>query len=45
MNETFIAGMTKYKRFNMKEKIIQKGKAYNWDIAAKEYWKIYRSLY
>ncbi len=45
MNETFIAGMTKYKRFNMKEKIIQKGKEYNWDIAAKEYWKIYRSLY
>jgi glycosyltransferase involved in cell wall biosynthesis len=45
MNETFIAGMTKYKRFDMQEKIIEKGKAYNWDIAAQEYWKIYRSLF
>jgi glycosyltransferase involved in cell wall biosynthesis len=45
MNETFIAGMTKYKRLNMQEKIIQKGKEYNWDLAAQEYWKIYRSLY
>ena len=44
MTETFIAGMTKYKRFNMKEEIIQKGKAYSWDMAAREYWKIYRSL-
>lgn len=45
MNETFITGMTKYKRFNMQDKIIEKGKEYNWDWAAKEYWKIYRSLY
>jgi glycosyltransferase involved in cell wall biosynthesis len=45
MTETFVAGMTKYRRLNMKEKIIEKGKAYNWDIAAQEYWKIYRSLF
>jgi glycosyltransferase involved in cell wall biosynthesis len=45
MNETFTAGMTKYKRFNMKEKIIQKGKEYDWNLAAQEYWKIYRSLF
>ena len=45
MTETFNAGMTKYKHLNMKEKIIEKGKAYNWDIAAQEYWKIYRSLF
>ncbi|MBK8608940.1 MAG: glycosyltransferase family 4 protein [Chitinophagaceae bacterium] len=45
MRETFVAGMTKYKRFNMQDKIIHKGKEYCWDIAAKEYCKIYRSLY
>ncbi len=45
MNETFVAGMTKYKRLNMQDKIIEKGKEYCWDITAQEYWKIYRSLY
>lgn len=45
MNETFVAGMKRYTLFKMQEKIIQKGKDYNWDIAAQEYWKIYRSLY
>jgi len=45
MNETFVAGMKRYKLFNMKEDIIKKGKEYCWDNAAQEYWKIYRSLY
>lgn len=45
MNETFVAGMTKYKMFNMQDEIIKKGKEYCWDNAAQEYWKIYRSLY
>ncbi len=45
MNETFTAGMKRYKLFNMKEDIIKKGKAYCWDHAAREYWKIYRSLF
>jgi glycosyltransferase involved in cell wall biosynthesis len=45
MNETFATGMKRYKLLNMQERIIQKGKEYNWDIAAQEYWKIYRSLY
>ncbi|MBK7375060.1 MAG: glycosyltransferase family 4 protein [Ferruginibacter sp.] len=45
MKETFVAGMKRYKRFNMKEDIIKKGKEYCWDHAAQEYWKIYRSLY
>jgi glycosyltransferase involved in cell wall biosynthesis len=45
MKETFVAGMIQYKRFNMQEDIIKKGKEYCWDKAAKEYWKIYRSLY
>lgn len=45
MNETFIAGMKKYKLYNMQEDIIKKGKAYCWDNAALEYWKVYRSLY
>ncbi len=45
MKETFVAGMKQYKLFNMQQQIIDKGKAYNWDIAAQEYWKIYRSLY
>ncbi|MBL0182604.1 MAG: glycosyltransferase family 4 protein [Chitinophagaceae bacterium] len=45
MNETFVAGMKRYKLFNMKDDIIKKGKEYCWDNAAQEYWKIYRSLY
>lgn len=45
MKETFVTGMKQYKLFKMQEKIIQKGKEYNWDIAAQEYWKIYRSLF
>lgn len=45
MQQTFTTGMKLYKLFNMQDKIIQKGKAYNWDIAAQEYWKIYRSLF
>lgn len=45
MKETFVAGMTKYKRFNMQDEIIKKGKEYCWDNAAQEYWNIYRSLY
>lgn len=45
MKETFVAGMKQYKLFNMHQQIINKGKAYCWDIAAQEYWKIYRSLY
>lgn len=44
MQQTFTTGMKLYKLFNMQDKIIEKGKAYNWDIAAQEYWKIYRSL-
>lgn len=45
MNETFIAGMKQYTRFNMQVDIIKKGKEYCWDNAAQEYCKIYRSLY
>jgi glycosyltransferase involved in cell wall biosynthesis len=45
MTETFTAGMIRYKRLNMKKQIIEKGKAYSWDLAAAEYWKIYRSLF
>jgi glycosyltransferase involved in cell wall biosynthesis len=45
MQETFTAGMKKYKRFNMQEEIIRKGKEFCWDNAAQEYLKIYRSLY
>jgi glycosyltransferase involved in cell wall biosynthesis len=45
MQQTFVAGMKQYKVFNMQDKIIQKGKEYDWDIAAEEYWKIYRSLF
>ena len=45
MRDTFVAGMTKYKRYNMQDKIIEKGKEYCWDNAAQEYWNIYRSLY
>ncbi|MBK8520772.1 MAG: glycosyltransferase family 1 protein [Ferruginibacter sp.] len=45
MKETFVAGMKQYKLFNMQQEIVNKGKEYNWNIAAQEYWKIYRSLY
>lgn len=45
MKETFVTGMKQYKLFNMQQEIINKGKAYCWDIAAQEYWKIYRSLF
>jgi glycosyltransferase involved in cell wall biosynthesis len=45
MNETFATGMKTYKLFKMQDKIMEKGREYNWDIAAREYWKIYRSLY
>lgn len=45
MQQTFVTGMKQYKVFNMQDKIIQKGKEYSWDIAAQEYWKIYRSLF
>lgn len=45
MQETFFSGMKQYKRFNMQEDIIKKGKEYCWEYAAIEYWKIYRSLY
>ena len=45
MTETFMTGMKRYRSFNMKDDIIRKGKEYCWDNAAREYWKIYRSLY
>ena len=45
MQETFVAGMKQYKHFNMMDEIKKKGKEFCWDNAAKEYWKIYRSLY
>lgn len=45
MKETFATGMKQYMRLNMQEEIIKKGKAYCWDHAAQEYWKIYRSLF
>lgn len=45
MQQIFVKGMKEYRMFNMQDKIIQKGKEYNWDIAAQEYWKIYRSLF
>ena len=45
MKETFATGMKQYLSYNMQDKIIKKGKEYDWDIAAKEYWNIYRSLY
>ena len=45
MNETFVAGMKQYTRFNMQDDIIKKGKEYCWDIAAQQYWNVYRSLY
>ncbi|MEP7239048.1 MAG: glycosyltransferase family 1 protein [Ferruginibacter sp.] len=44
MKETFVAGMKQYKRFDMKNDIMKKGKEYCWDMAAREYWNIYRSL-
>lgn len=45
MNETFAIGMKQFVKLNMQEKIIKKGKEYDWDIAAREYWKIYQSLF
>lgn len=45
MQETFTDGMKQYKKFNMQHDIIQKGKEFCWDRAAKEYWKVYRSFY
>lgn len=45
MTETFTEGMKRYQSFNMKNEVIKKGKEYCWDNAAREYWKIYRSLY
>lgn len=45
MQETFISGMKSYIKFNMQNDIIIKGKEFCWDIAAKEYLKIYRLLY
>ncbi len=45
MNETFKTGMKQYVAYKMQDEIIKKGKEYCWDAAAKEYWKIYRSLY
>jgi glycosyltransferase involved in cell wall biosynthesis len=45
MKETFATGMKQYTRFKMQDEIIKKGKEYSWDIAAQEYWNIYRSLY
>ncbi len=45
MKETFSTGMKQYALFKMQDEIIKKGKEYCWNIAAKEYWKVYRSLY
>lgn len=45
MQERFITGMKQYVRLNMQQEIINKGKSYCWDLAAREYWKVYRSLY
>lgn len=45
MQETFHSGMKQYVKLNMQHEIRQKGKMFSWDIAAEEYWKIYRSLY
>ena len=45
MQETFAKGMKQYVKFNMQNDIREKGKEFSWDIAAEEYWKVYRSLY
>lgn len=45
MTERFATGMKQYTMFRMEDKIIEKGKEYSWNAAAKEYWNIYRSLY
>jgi glycosyltransferase involved in cell wall biosynthesis len=45
MQQTFERGMEEYYQSNMQEMIINKGKEFCWDYAAKEYCSIYRSLY
>jgi glycosyltransferase involved in cell wall biosynthesis len=45
MTSIFEEGMIQYHKFNMQDNIIEKGKQFCWNNAAKEYWDIYRSLY
>ncbi|MBP6431233.1 MAG: glycosyltransferase family 4 protein [Ferruginibacter sp.] len=45
MTATFEEGMKQYYKFNMRHDIMEKGKQFCWNNAAKEYWNVYRSLY
>jgi glycosyltransferase involved in cell wall biosynthesis len=45
MTATFEEGMKQYYKFNMQHDIMEKGKQFCWNNAAKEYWNVYRSLY
>lgn len=45
MEKVFYNGMKEYNRNGLREKIIERGRNFNWDKAAKQYLEVYRSLY
>jgi glycosyltransferase involved in cell wall biosynthesis len=45
MRHVFEEGMKKYKKEQMVQKIINRGKQFDWDHKAKEYLKVYQSLF
>ena len=45
MQQIFNAGMKNYNSNGLKERIIARGRNFNWDKAARQYLEVYRSLY
>jgi glycosyltransferase involved in cell wall biosynthesis len=45
MQQTFVNGMSQYKRTNMRDAIKKRGAEFSWEKAAKEYLHVYRSLF
>jgi glycosyltransferase involved in cell wall biosynthesis len=45
MQQIFNAGMKNYNSNGLKERIMERGRNFNWDKAAQQYLEVYRSLY
>lgn len=45
MQQVFNSGMINYNSNGLKHQIIERGRNFNWDKAAKQYLEVYRSLY
>jgi glycosyltransferase involved in cell wall biosynthesis len=45
MQQVFDSGMNNYNSRGMKKMIMERGRNFNWDKAARQYLEVYRSLY